>query len=93
MQFAQDSRHWICLQQLHPQDRRVSVAEETLARCPCGQVPAYLCVESSPPEKWTRVSGSCCCWWAVEFRSQYKDGEELMGLAKEAWNESPRCFK
>jgi hypothetical protein len=41
------------------------------------------------------VSGYCCGDWHIEFRTNYAahDSEEIMRLAREAWNDAPRGKK
>ena len=66
---------------------------DDLAPCPCGQVPEKLCVqEAGQGSKWAMVSGYCCGDWHIEFRTNYAehDSEEIMLLAREAWNAAPR---
>lgn len=67
--------------------------EQTLATCPCGQIPPrlVLCGEGERP-KYAYVSGYCCGEWHVEFRSEWRDltGDETMALARAAWNRAQR---
>lgn len=67
--------------------------DTTLAACPCGEIPARLCIESSGQgSRYAMASGYCCGEWAVEFRANYTalDSDECMRLAREAWNSAPR---
>jgi hypothetical protein len=61
---------------------------ETLKPCPCGKVPELLVIPEGT--KWAQTYGNCCGEWTIEFRSQCKEGDELMALAIEAWNAAPR---
>ena len=66
-----------------------------LKPCPCGEVPNSVHVEtddSNTRPKWSRVAGSCCGEWSVEFRNGYEEigSDESERLAREAWNEAKR---
>ena len=61
-----------------------------LKPCPCGKTPENVSVYPGNTCKWAYVTGDCCQEWHLEFRTYFKDGEELMRLAVEAWNEGPR---
>lgn len=62
-----------------------------LAICPCGKIPTALVIaENGQGRKWMTVSGNCCGLWQIEFRASYAEGEELMKLASEAWQEATR---
>ena len=64
-----------------------------LKPCPCGETPDTLhIVDNGQGGKWANASGSCCNEWSIEFRTQYfKDGDALLELATERWNEAPRA--
>jgi len=65
-----------------------------LKPCPCGTTPKDLFVGSKDqPVKWKYVSGICCGAWEIEFKAQYKTGDECYALAVEAWNAAPRGKK
>ena len=65
----------------------------TLAKCPCGEVPADLSIEDAGQGgKWAWVCGNCCGAWHIEFRTDYHalDGETCKALAEAAWNRASR---
>lgn len=60
-----------------------------LKKCPCGQVPPGLNIETAG--KYGSVMGSCCGDWMVEFKANYgQDKEALLVKARTAWNGAPR---
>jgi len=64
-----------------------------LKRCPCGQIPKNLILsESASSPKYANVSGDCCQYWEVEFRTEFHsiNFEEEKKWAIEAWNDAPR---
>ena len=66
-----------------------------LKRCPCGQVPNSLIIqELELGSRYKRAVPDCCKAWHIEFRVGYtKEDQEIMRLAKEAWNALPRGFE
>lgn len=64
-----------------------------LKPCPCGETPTELLIDVDENQgyKYAHTYGDCCNEWSIEFRSQYKQGDELMSLAVQAWNDSPRA--
>jgi hypothetical protein len=70
-----------------PKEKKVK-----LAQCPCGQTPKALLLEMPPkPAKHGRALGNCCASWGIEFFNAYKEGEETVQRASEAWNMAPRA--
>lgn len=65
--------------------------DETLNKCPCGQIPDSLLIVDNGV-KWAFATGNCCNEWHIEFRTRYNkiDSDECMKLAKEAWNNATR---
>jgi hypothetical protein len=58
-----------------------------LEKCPCGRIPDHLViVPGGQGEKYRLAVGSCCGEWHVEFPSHYKDPDECMAFAVQAWN-------
>lgn len=69
-----------------------------LKPCPCGQTPTVLLIQEElsplPILKYARCTGNCCAEWEIEFRNDYKKGNESMARATQAWNDAPRgCSK
>lgn len=63
-----------------------------LLACPCGRPIDDLFVsDAGQCGKYMNVSGNCCGEWMIEFRANYATGDELMALAREAWNSAPRA--
>jgi hypothetical protein len=62
-----------------------------LRQCPCGKTPeSLIIVDSHSPDRYDYVGGDCCGEWLVEFKNDYKDGEELDKLMVKAWNNQER---
>lgn len=63
----------------------------TLRPCPCGETPSELIIcDTGQGGKYADVFGDCCSDWKIEFRQQYKTGDEAMELATAAWNLATR---
>ena len=63
-----------------------------LKPCPCGSTPGKVgayCENAGG--KWAFVIPDCCGEWHIEFRANYKEGDELQKLAENAWNTAPRA--
>lgn len=64
---------------------------ELLEPCVCGAKFEHVAVEQEHYKtKWATAICPVCGEWSIEFRSFYKDGEELQKLADQAWNNAPR---
>jgi len=63
-----------------------------LKKCPCGKTPKKLFIVSADTaDKYAYVSTADCCGeWDVEYRNDYKIGDESYALAVEAWNNAAR---
>lgn len=62
-----------------------------LRKCPCGAIPDEIgIVDDQMMEKYKFCFGSCCAEWMIEFRAEYKLGDELQELAEKAWQEANR---
>ncbi len=62
-----------------------------LKKCPCGQIPKDLLIETGSSCKYSFACGDCCNEWSVEFRTTYtNDDSELEKLASIAWNSAAR---
>lgn len=63
-----------------------------LKECPCGKTPKKLFIVSADKaDKYAYVSSADCCGeWEIEYRNDYKVGDESYELAVEAWNRAPR---
>jgi len=64
-----------------------------LKPCICGANPSHLGVTGAAGHrlKWAVCMCGSCCEWSLEFRADYKTGDELYALAVEAWNNAPRA--
>lgn len=63
-----------------------------LKKCPCGKTPKKLFIVSADTaDKYAYVSTADCCGeWEVEYRNDYKIGDESYELGVKAWNNAAR---
>lgn len=68
-----------------------SDSESALRRCPCGEIPKDLELQTRTPAKYVHVAGTCCSAWVIEFRADFETDERRLLLdAAAAWNGAPR---
>lgn len=62
-----------------------------LKACMCGaQNSAVSIQQEHPKSKYATAVCPTCGQWSIEFRADYKEGDELQELANKAWNNAPR---
>ena len=64
-----------------------------IAGCPCGQPVTSLNITEGSSAKYAFVSGDCCGYWMIEFRTNHLpiSDTRIAKFARRAWNDAPRA--